>query len=78
MTRCIEGLKVLSESLFGVRFREVALCPGESWHPDVLKLSLHHPDEVNKWIYALSDVAIYSSGRITEKWILTLSKSVPS
>ncbi|KAH6755680.1 Zincin-like metalloproteases family protein [Perilla frutescens var. hirtella] len=42
---CIEGLKVLAESLFGVKFHEIPLCPGESWHPDVLKLSLHHPDE---------------------------------
>lgn len=49
---CIEGLKVLAESLFAVKFQEIPLGPGESWHPDVLKLSLHHPDEVNKWLYA--------------------------
>ncbi|PIN06711.1 Metalloendopeptidase family - mitochondrial intermediate peptidase [Handroanthus impetiginosus] len=45
LPQCIEGLKVLAESLFGVKFHEIPLCPGESWHPDVLKLSLHHPDE---------------------------------
>ncbi|KAL8539610.1 hypothetical protein ACS0TY_001278 [Phlomoides rotata] len=45
LTCCIEGLKVLAESLFGVKFKEIPLGPGESWHPDVLKLSLHHPDE---------------------------------
>ncbi|KAL1531507.1 Mitochondrial intermediate peptidase [Salvia divinorum] len=45
LPQCIEGLKFLSESLFGVKFREIPLCPGESWHSDVLKLSIHHPDE---------------------------------
>ncbi|KAG8381486.1 hypothetical protein BUALT_Bualt06G0126800 [Buddleja alternifolia] len=45
LPQCIEGLKVLAESLFGVKFREIPLGPGESWHPDVLKLSLHHPNE---------------------------------
>ncbi|KAK6132170.1 hypothetical protein DH2020_034095 [Rehmannia glutinosa] len=45
LPQCIEGLKVLAGSLFGVKFREIPLGPGESWHPDVLKLSLHHPDE---------------------------------
>ncbi|KAK6132192.1 hypothetical protein DH2020_034075 [Rehmannia glutinosa] len=45
LPQCIEGLKVLAGSLFDVKFREIPLGPGESWHPDVLKLSLHHPDE---------------------------------
>ncbi|KAL6530222.1 Mitochondrial intermediate peptidase [Orobanche hederae] len=45
LPQCIEGLKCLAESLFGVQFQETPLVPGESWHPDVLKLSLHHPDE---------------------------------
>ncbi|KAL3834596.1 hypothetical protein ACJIZ3_009332 [Penstemon smallii] len=45
LPQCIEGLKVLAESLFGVRCHEIPLGPGESWHPDVLKLSLYHPDE---------------------------------
>ncbi|GAY41367.1 hypothetical protein CUMW_058910 [Citrus unshiu] len=43
--QCIEGLKMLAESLFGVTFHSVPLAPGESWHPDVLKLSLQHPEE---------------------------------
>lgn len=46
LTQCLEGLKVLVESLFGATFHTVPLAPGESWHPDVLKMSLHHPDEV--------------------------------
>lgn len=45
LSQCIKGLKVLAESLFGVTFLNVPLAPGESWHPDVLKVSLHHPHE---------------------------------
>ncbi|KAE8022416.1 hypothetical protein FH972_008218 [Carpinus fangiana] len=45
LIQCIEGLKVLVESLFGATFHSIPLAPGESWHEDVLKLSLHHPDE---------------------------------
>ncbi|XP_022891022.1 mitochondrial intermediate peptidase, mitochondrial isoform X2 [Olea europaea var. sylvestris] len=45
LPQCIEGLKMLAESLFHVKCHETPLAPGESWHPDVLKLSLHHPDE---------------------------------
>ncbi|GMH08798.1 hypothetical protein Nepgr_010638 [Nepenthes gracilis] len=45
LTQCIEGLKVLVESLFGATFHRISLMPGESWHPDVIKLSLQHPDE---------------------------------
>ncbi|KAI5670205.1 hypothetical protein M9H77_10569 [Catharanthus roseus] len=45
LSQCIEGLKVLAESLFGVTFRNIPLAPGESWHPDVRKICLHHPDE---------------------------------
>ncbi|KAL5744367.1 hypothetical protein ACOSQ2_027483 [Xanthoceras sorbifolium] len=45
LPQCIEGLKVLVESLFGATFHSVTLDPGESWHPDVLKMSLHHPKE---------------------------------
>ncbi|CAI9092072.1 OLC1v1027219C1 [Oldenlandia corymbosa var. corymbosa] len=43
--KCIEGLKVVAESLFGVTCHYVPIAPGESWHPDVLKISFHHPDE---------------------------------
>lgn len=46
LSQCIEGLKVLVESLFGATFRSIPLTPGESWHPDVIKMSLHHPEEV--------------------------------
>ncbi|TYK23687.1 putative mitochondrial intermediate peptidase [Cucumis melo var. makuwa] len=42
---CIEGLKTLVKSLFGASFYNIPLAPGESWHPDVLKLSLQHPEE---------------------------------
>ncbi|XP_057476622.1 mitochondrial intermediate peptidase, mitochondrial isoform X2 [Actinidia eriantha] len=45
LPQCIEGLRVLVESLFGVKFRSIPLAPGESWHPDVLKMSLHHHEE---------------------------------
>ncbi|KAA8539812.1 hypothetical protein F0562_026504 [Nyssa sinensis] len=45
LPQCIQGLKVLVESLFGVTFHSIPLAPGESWHPDVLKMSLHHPQE---------------------------------
>ncbi|XP_059451774.1 mitochondrial intermediate peptidase, mitochondrial isoform X2 [Corylus avellana] len=45
LIQCIEGLKVLVESLFGATFHSIPLAPGESWHDDVLKLSLHHPEE---------------------------------
>lgn len=45
LTQCIEGLKVLVELLFGVAFHSIPLAPGESWHTDVLKMSLYHPEE---------------------------------
>ncbi|XP_058205215.1 mitochondrial intermediate peptidase, mitochondrial [Rhododendron vialii] len=45
LPQCIEGLKVLVKLLFGVTFQSVPLAPGESWHPDVLKMSLYHPEE---------------------------------
>ncbi|KAJ0043998.1 hypothetical protein Pint_17259 [Pistacia integerrima] len=45
LPQCIEGLKVLVESLFGATFHSVPLAPGESWHPAVLKMSLYHPEE---------------------------------
>ncbi|XXG75946.1 hypothetical protein AAC387_Pa08g0408 [Persea americana] len=47
LSQCIEGLRVLVESLFGATFRSTPLAPGESWHPDVIKMSLHHPEEGN-------------------------------
>ncbi|MED6132523.1 Mitochondrial intermediate peptidase [Stylosanthes scabra] len=45
LSNCIEGLKVLVQSLFGATFHSIALAPDESWDPQVLKLSLHHPEE---------------------------------
>ncbi|CAN1159049.1 Mitochondrial intermediate peptidase, mitochondrial [Linum perenne] len=36
---------MLVKSLFGATFHEVPMAEGESWHPDVLKMVLHHPDE---------------------------------
>lgn len=46
LSNCIEGLKVLVKSLFGVICNKIPLAPGESWDPQVLKLCLHHPNEV--------------------------------
>ncbi|KAK8963084.1 hypothetical protein KSP40_PGU010344 [Platanthera guangdongensis] len=43
--QCLEGLKLLVKSLFGVTFSSMPFAPGESWHPDVIKLSLNHPEE---------------------------------
>ncbi|XP_020540649.1 mitochondrial intermediate peptidase, mitochondrial isoform X2 [Jatropha curcas] len=47
LQQCIEGLKVLVKSLFGATFHSVPMAPGESWHPEVLKMCLHHPEEGN-------------------------------
>ena len=51
LVQCIEGLKLLVESLFGVTFHSIPLAPGESWHSDVLKMSLHHPEEVRACVW---------------------------
>ncbi|CAI9264983.1 unnamed protein product [Lactuca saligna] len=32
-------------SLFGMKFLNFPLAPGESWHPYIIKMALHHPDE---------------------------------
>ncbi|XP_027930316.1 mitochondrial intermediate peptidase, mitochondrial isoform X2 [Vigna unguiculata] len=45
LSNCIEGLKVLVQSLFGATFHSIPLAPDESWDSHVLKLSLHHPEE---------------------------------
>ncbi|KAJ0971041.1 hypothetical protein J5N97_019000 [Dioscorea zingiberensis] len=45
LSQCLEGLKIMVKSLFGATFKKVAFAPGEAWHPDVIKLSLHHPEE---------------------------------
>ncbi|OEL22139.1 putative mitochondrial intermediate peptidase, mitochondrial [Dichanthelium oligosanthes] len=46
LSQCLKGLNVLVESLFGATFHQIPMKDGESWHPDVIKLSLHHPDEI--------------------------------
>ncbi|KAH7686975.1 Mitochondrial intermediate peptidase protein [Dioscorea alata] len=45
LSQCLEGLKIMVNSLFGATFHKVAFAAGETWHPDVIKLSLHHPQE---------------------------------
>ncbi|OQU76928.1 probable mitochondrial intermediate peptidase, mitochondrial isoform X2 [Sorghum bicolor] len=45
LSQCLKGLNVLVESLFGATFHQIPMRDGESWHPDVIKLCLHHPDE---------------------------------
>eukprot|EP00252_Welwitschia_mirabilis_P025944 TRINITY_DN8297_c0_g2_i2.p1 TRINITY_DN8297_c0_g2~~TRINITY_DN8297_c0_g2_i2.p1 ORF type:complete len:305 (-),score=67.12 TRINITY_DN8297_c0_g2_i2:342-1184(-) len=45
LPQCIEGLNMILKSLFGASFKNVPFAPGESWHPDVQKLILHHPEE---------------------------------
>ncbi|CAD6335737.1 unnamed protein product [Miscanthus lutarioriparius] len=45
LSQCLKGLNVLVESLFGATFHQIPTRDGESWHPDVIKLCLHHPDE---------------------------------
>ncbi|KAI3869797.1 hypothetical protein MKW98_030978 [Papaver atlanticum] len=44
LSQCIEGLKMLVQSI-GATFYSVPLAPRESWHRDVLKMALHHPEE---------------------------------
>ncbi|KAK3220971.1 hypothetical protein Dsin_014941 [Dipteronia sinensis] len=41
LPQCIEGLKMLVESLFGATFHSVPLATCESWHPDVLKIIIY-------------------------------------
>lgn len=67
LPQCIEGLKVMVESLFGATFHSIPLAPGESWHEDVLKLSLHHPEEVSTWM-----IGSVNSSRCLEKLLSNL------
>ncbi|KAK4799886.1 hypothetical protein SAY86_025251 [Trapa natans] len=53
LPQCIEGMKMLVRSLFNVILSCIPMSPGESWHPDVLKMSLHHPEEGNLGILYL-------------------------
>jgi Zn-dependent oligopeptidase len=59
--RCLEGLKMLVESLFGATFHRIPISPQESWHPDVMKLSLHHPQEVTYIFVLLTSIWSLSS-----------------
>ncbi|XP_020589998.1 probable mitochondrial intermediate peptidase, mitochondrial isoform X5 [Phalaenopsis equestris] len=43
--QCLEGLKLLAKSVFGVTLSRMSFSFGESWHPDVMKFLLHHPQE---------------------------------
>lgn len=45
LSQCLEGLNMIVRSLFGASFENVPLASGESWHPGVQKLVLHHPVE---------------------------------
>ncbi|KAL2654121.1 hypothetical protein R1flu_022249 [Riccia fluitans] len=45
LTSCIEGLRVVSQSLFNATFEQVPMGPDEAWHPDVQKLTLRHATE---------------------------------
>eukprot|EP00250_Pteridium_aquilinum_P035483 c9490_g1_i1 orf=69-2117(+) len=42
LNQCIEGLKLITKSLFGADLKQVPLARGESWHPDVQKFSVYH------------------------------------
>lgn len=42
LAQCIEGLKLITKSLFGAVLKQVPLARGEAWHPDVAKYTLHH------------------------------------
>jgi hypothetical protein len=56
LSQCLKGLNVLVESLFGATFHQIPMREGESWHPDVIKLSLHHPDEVQSCQLAMNAI----------------------
>ncbi|KAI3835452.1 hypothetical protein MKX03_034542 [Papaver bracteatum] len=65
LSQCIEGLKKLVQSLFGATFYSVPLAPRESWHRDVLKMALHHPEEEGKFP-GCAHFAIKGARRISE------------
>jgi hypothetical protein len=52
---------MLVESLFGATFHRIPISPQESWHPDVMKLSLHHPQEVTYIFVLLTSIWSLSS-----------------
>ncbi|RHY89993.1 hypothetical protein DYB35_005369 [Aphanomyces astaci] len=42
--RCIDGLRLICDELFGVHLTDTAMAPHESWHPDVRKLVVTRHD----------------------------------
>ncbi|ETV78392.1 hypothetical protein, variant 1 [Aphanomyces astaci] len=42
--RCIDGLRLICDQLFGVHLTDTAMAPHESWHPDVRKLVVTRHD----------------------------------
>lgn len=45
LTQCVEGLKLITKSLFDMVLKQVPLACGEAWHPEVRKFILHHSVE---------------------------------
>jgi mitochondrial intermediate peptidase len=41
----MEGLNILMQSLYGIKFENVELLPGEAWAPDIYKLAVMHESE---------------------------------
>ncbi|XP_027331078.1 mitochondrial intermediate peptidase, mitochondrial isoform X2 [Abrus precatorius] len=72
LSNCIEGLKVLVQSLFGATFHSIPLAPGESWDPQVLKLSLHHPEEIVALVCNFSGSQNPSAVRLNPSEVETL------
>ncbi|KAF6145407.1 hypothetical protein GIB67_029176 [Kingdonia uniflora] len=64
LSQCIKGLKVLVKSLFGAKFHSIPLVPSESWHEDVLKMSLHHPEEIVSLVCNISAPFDSSTARL--------------
>ena len=45
LDRCLEGLNLLVQRLYGAKLVEVPMAPGESWAPDIKKIEVVHEDE---------------------------------
>ena len=45
LDNCLRGLDLLVQHLFGMQLKPSPMAEGESWHPDVRKLTLHHETE---------------------------------
>lgn len=42
---CMEGLNNLMQSLYGITMENTEMAPGESWAPDIYKLTVRHENE---------------------------------